>query len=202
MSKTKMTRKQKTLLLAENAILTAIIVIMAFTPLGYLQVGIVKMTFIMIPVAIGAIIGGPTTGAFLGLVFGITSFVQCFGMDAFGTTLMQLNPLGTFIMCVGTRTLMGYLCGWIFKGVAKINRPVAYFTASLSGAILNTLFFMTLLIVFFGKSDFIMGIRGDLKLLPFLVAFVGLNGLLEIIACAVIGSPVSAAIDLAYKKLK
>ena len=202
MSKTKMTSRQKTILLAENAMLTAVIILMSFTPLGYLQIGPVKMTLIMIPVAVGAITLGPTTGAFLGFVFGATSFIQCFGLDAFGTTLLGINPIFTFIMCFVPRILMGYLCGLIFKGIAKFNKPVGYVVAALSGAILNTVFFMSTLILFFGRTDYIMEFRGELNIFAFLVAFVGLQGLLEIIACAVIGAPVAAGVDAAVKKLK
>ena len=82
--------------------LTAIIVLMGFTPLGYLKVGVVSITFLMIPVVIGAIIVGPTGGAILGAVFGATSFAQCFGYDWFGTSLMGLSatsPIFVFIMC-------------------------------------------------------------------------------------------------------
>ena len=46
-------------------------------------------------VVIGAIILGPTAGAILGGVFGITSFIQCFGISAFGTLLFGINPVLT-----------------------------------------------------------------------------------------------------------
>lgn len=202
MSKVKKTRRQKTAALAVNAMLTAIILVMAFTPLGYLTVGPVKMTLIIIPVAVGAITMGPVTGAFLGLVFGITSFVQCFGLDPFGTALMSINPIYTVIMCIVPRVLMGYLCGLIFKGISRLSKSVAYIAASLSGAILNTVFFMSMLILFFGKSEYIMSFRGSLNIFAFLIAFVGINGLCEIIASAVIGAPVSAGLHAALKKFK
>ena len=96
MSKKRKVSRKKIIALTENAMLSAIILLMAFTPLGYLQLGPVKMTFIMIPVAVGAMTLGEKTGAFLGLVFGITSFIQCFGLDAFGTTLLSINPIFTF----------------------------------------------------------------------------------------------------------
>ena len=48
-----------------------------------------------VPVAVGAIILGPKGGAICGLAFGITSFMQCFGMGAFGTMLFSINPLGS-----------------------------------------------------------------------------------------------------------
>lgn len=202
MSKNNPAKQKKTLLLAENAMLTAIIVLMAFTPLGYLQVGVVKMTLIMIPVAVGAITLGPLSGAFLGLVFGVTSFAQCFGLDAFGTTLMSINPFYTFIMCMVPRMLMGYLCGVIFKAVGRFNKSVGYAVASLSSAVLNTLLFMTALLVFFGGSDYIAGIRAGRSIFQFFVFFVGLNGLLEILATALIGAPVAAAVDKGIKSLK
>lgn len=203
MSKNKKMSKQNILMLTENAMLAAIIVLMAFTPIGYLQVGIVKMTFIMIPVAVGAITLGEKSGAFLGLVFGITSFVQCFGLDIFGTTLMGINPIFTFIMCIIPRVLMGYLCGLIYKVLAKVKKGIAVVIASLSAPVINTVFFMGMLMLFFGKSDYIMSMReGTANLWAFLVAFVGLNGIMEIVTTLVIAPPVAVAVEKATKKYR
>lgn len=199
---TKRARKRKTLILTQNAILTALIVLMAFTPIGYLQLGVVKMTFIMVPVAVGAITLGEKSGAFLGLVFGITSFMQCFGLDLFGTTLFGINPVYTFIMCIVPRVLMGYLCGVIYKLIARKKKKFALVFASFLAPVLNTTFFMSLLLLFFGKSDYIMGIRNGAELLPFLVAFVGLNGVMEIVTTTVIAPPVASVVKKATKKFK
>ncbi len=138
MKKTKRTRKAKTLFLAQNAVLAAIVVLMAFTPIGYLKLGAVEMTFIMIPVAVGAITLGEKSGAFLGLVFGISSFIQCFGMSPFGAALLQINPIFTFIMCLVPRVLMGYLCGIIYKLLSKVKKGVAVIVASFSAPVINT----------------------------------------------------------------
>lgn len=203
MSANKRLSKKKILTLTENAMLAAIVVLMAFTPIGYLQLGLVKMTFIMIPVAVGAITLGEKSGAFLGLVFGITSFVQCFGLDIFGTTLMSINPIYTFIMCLIPRVLMGYLCGLVYKALARFKKGVAVVVASLSAPIFNTVFFMTLLMLFFGNSDYIMSMRaGTENLWAFLVAFVGLNGVMEIVSTVLIAPPVALAVEKATKKFK
>ena len=199
---TKRARKRKTLVLTQNAILTALIVLMAFTPIGYLQLGVVKMTFIMVPVAVGAITLGEKSGAFLGLVFGITSFMQCFGLDLFGTTLFGINPVYTFIMCIVPRVLMGYLCGVVYKLIARKKKKFALVFASFLAPVLNTTFFMSLLLLFFGESDYIMGIRNGAELLPFLVAFVGLNGVMEIVTTTIIAPPVASAVKKAVKKFK
>ncbi len=203
MSTNKRMGKGKILSLTENAMLAAIVVLMAFTPVGYLQIGLVKMTFIMIPVAVGAITLGEKSGAFLGLVFGITSFVQCFGLDIFGTTLMSINPIYTFIMCIVPRIALGYLCGLVYKALAKFKKGVAVVVASLSAPIFNTVFFMTLLMLFFGNSDYIMSMRaGTENLWAFLVAFVGLNGIMEILTTTVIAPPVALAVEKATKKYR
>ncbi len=199
---TKRARKRKTLALAQNAMLSAIIVLMAFTPLGYLQIGVIKMTFIMIPVAVGAITLGEKSGAFLGLVFGITSFIQCFGLDIFGTTLLGINPVYTFIMCMVPRVLMGYLCGVIYKFIARKKRKVALVIASFFAPVLNTVFFMSLLMLFFGNSDYITGMRGGANLWAFLVTFVGLNGVMEVVTTTVIAPPVASVIKKATRKYK
>lgn len=200
-TKRKVSRK-KIIALTENAMLSAIIVLMAFTPLGYLPLGPVKMTFIMVPVAVGAMTLGTKTGAFLGLVFGITSFIQCFGLDAFGTTLMSINPIFTFIMCIVPRVLMGYLCAVIYKLISRKKKKLAYFLGSFSAPVFNTVFFVGLLILFFGNSEYIMSFRGEMTLISFLVAFIGLNGLMEIVTTAIIAPPVAMAIHKAIRKIK
>lgn len=203
MKTTKGVRKTKSLILTQNAVLASIVVLMAFTPIGYLRIVAVEMTFIMIPVAVGAITLGEKSGAFLGLVFGVSSFIQCFGMSPFGAALLQINPIFTFIMCLVPRVLMGYLCGAIYKLLSKVKKGIAVIIASFSAPVLNTAFFMTSLILFFGKTDFIMGMRaGTESLMAFLIAFVGLNGVMEIVTTTLIAPPVALAVEKAVRKFK
>ncbi len=65
----------QTLKMVQMAILVAIMLIFAYTPLGYLKAGPIEITFMVLPVAIGAIILGPAVGAILGGIFGVTSFI-------------------------------------------------------------------------------------------------------------------------------
>lgn len=55
------------------ALMVAIIFVMAFSPLGYLRTPGLTITFLTVPVAVGAIILGPTAGAICGAAFGLTS---------------------------------------------------------------------------------------------------------------------------------
>ena len=69
-------KNEKTYGLVLMALFTAIIVIMAFTPLGYIPLVVINATIIHIPVILGALFLGPKKGAFLGFVFGLTSFIN------------------------------------------------------------------------------------------------------------------------------
>ncbi len=191
--------REKTYRIVLYGLLFAMILILGITPLASIHLGTVEISLVMIPVAIGAIVMGPWAGAILGGFFGLTSFLQCLGigvLSAFGATLLSISPAYTLILCFVPRILMGFLVGLVYKLLSKIisKSVVNCGIASLLSALLNTVFFMTALMVFFGKTDFIMGFRGEMKLLPFLVAFVGINGLVEMIVAAVIGTAVSAAL--------
>lgn len=135
-----MNRSSRTVKLVEMALLVAIILILAFTPLGYIKTLGLEITLIVVPVTIGAIILGPLGGAVLGAVFGITSFIQCFGMSPFGAVLLGINPFGTFVVCVVSRILMGWLTGLIYKGLSKFPKMKNWkiLIANLAGPILNT----------------------------------------------------------------
>ena len=69
-------KNEKTYELVLTALFTAIIIIMAFTPLGYIPLVVINATVIHIPVILGARFWGPKKGAFLGFVFGLTSFIN------------------------------------------------------------------------------------------------------------------------------
>ncbi|MDD3193294.1 MAG: ECF transporter S component [Oscillospiraceae bacterium] len=187
---------ERTRKLVQLAILIAIMLVLAFTPIGYLKVGIIEISFMTIPVVVGAIILGPGAGAILGGVFGLTSFIQCFGMSTFGMTLLGVNPIFTFLVCMAPRILMGYLSGVIFKALhhAGKTKILSFAVASLSGAVLNTIFFVGLLMLLFGTSDYMMGLRGGQSLLGFLAAFVGVNGLIEAIVAFILGTAISKAL--------
>ena len=182
------------------AILIGIILLMSYTPLGYLKVGTVEITFIMIPVVVGAVVMGPKAGAFLGGVFGFTSFLQCFGFSAFGTMLFGINPVFTFILCMVPRVLMGWLSGVIFKKLHEVDRTnvASYVIACISGAILNTVLFVGFLLVLFGNTKEIQSFGSSLWLI--IVAIVGVNGLIEAGVCAVVGSTISKALALIVDK--
>lgn len=195
--------------LVQLSVLSAIVVVLAFTPLGYLKIGPLSIALVIIPVVTGAMVLGPAAGAFMGLVFGLTSFLQCFGTDAFGTTLFSINGFYTFLVCIPTRVLAGFLCGVIFKWMSKALSgkkcaEIAYPAAALSGALLNTLLFMSTLMLLFGKTSFIQDLMSSssaANVILFVLAFIGVNGVVEMASCLVVGSALSKALITVNKEM-
>ena len=69
--------------------------------------------------------------------------------------------------------------------------------ANLCCPILNTLFFMGTLVLFFYQTDYIQGMAqgmGARNPLIFVLLFVGVNGMVEALACFVAGSAISQAL--------
>lgn len=144
--------KSKTLQMAQLAILLAILLIMAFTPLGYLKIGPLSVSFLTLPVAIGAVILGPKAAIILGVAFGLTSFYQCLGMDALGVALMGVSPVRTFIMCVVPRVLIGVVTGYVYQLLKYKNDKVATAVTCLTAPIVNTVCFLGAMVLFFGQT--------------------------------------------------
>jgi uncharacterized membrane protein len=179
-----------------NAILIAIMIILLIVPpIGYPQIGVISITIMMIPVAIGAIMIGPVSGLILGFIFGVTSLIRCFTGDAFGATLFSLNPVYTIILCFVPRILMGWLVGLIFLALSKIKKPkmLSYIVASLSAAVLNTVFFMSGLILLFWNTEYLRNI-GSGTILG-LLSLILVNAIVEAAVCMIIGTAVTKALS-------
>ena len=67
MKNNRFTTAQLTLL----GLMAAILLLMAYTPLGYLNIGPLAISFNVIPVAISAVVLGPVGGAVAGAIFGL-----------------------------------------------------------------------------------------------------------------------------------
>ena len=179
--------------LAYLGALVGVLFLLKLTPLGMIPIGILEITTLNLPVIIGAIVLGPSGGALLGGVFGLLSFWDCFGNSVLGIALLSINPLFTFIVCVPTRILTGYFCAKIFEVLNRKSkgRDLAPFVAaSISGSLLNTVFFVGALLVLFGSSEPIMAWRGEASLIGFIAAIVGVNGIAEAVTCGVVGTAV------------
>ena len=193
-----MTTQSKTTKLAILGLMTGVLLLMAYTPLGYLNIGPLAITFNMIPVAICAITLGPLGGAIAGAVFGLTSFLQCIGIggtSAMGAVLFEINPILAFIQRFIPRLLDGLLLGYIFQAVRKWkNSYLACTVTGFCSAFLNTLFFMTALILLYGNTEYVQGLMGGKNVIVFVCTFVGINAVFEILSATIITGAVGAAL--------
>ena len=106
MKKMKDTRYMVTL-----AMMAAIVVLLANTPLGMIQLPVIKATTVHIPVIIGSILLGPGAGAILGGVFGLCSMVSNTQAPtllsfAFSPFLSTTGLIGALIFVMGSIYLL------------------------------------------------------------------------------------------------
>lgn len=185
--------------MVQLALFTAIIAILNLTPLGYINTPPLAITLVGIPVIIGAIVLGPASGAFLGVIFGLTSFIRCFGIDPTGVLVLGIDPVKTFIMCLLPRILMGWLTGLTFQGLKRIDKKrfISYAVTSLLGSLYNTVLFMAFFILFFiNNSEFQKNVPLAAKgAITFFLTAAGFNAILEAIVCLIIGTAVSKALN-------
>lgn len=196
------TSNSKTLRMVELALMIAIIFLMAYTPLGYIRLPGLSITFLTVPVAVGAIILGPAGGAICGLAFGLTSVMVGMTSGGMVSILFTINPVGTLFLCMVPRILEGFLCGIIFKLCKSKMKKGAFFVGSLSCPLMNTLFFMSSLVAIFYNTEYVQGFVTSLGVtnpFAFVVAFVGVQGLIEAVVCTIIATGVSKALSIALK---
>ena len=194
-----------------TALFSAIIIIMAFTPLGYIPLGVINATIIQIPVIIGALFCGPKQGAFLGFLFGFTSFLKNTIMPA-TLSAFVFSPVlaagmfgakgvlfSTFI-CFVPRVLVGILPYYVYKGMKKISKwkSVNFAVAGVIGAFTNTFLVMGSIYVLY--KDAYAAAQGidPTMVLGVIAGIIGFNGVIE----AVLSGVIVSAIGIILNKIK
>lgn len=195
----------KTGKLVRIAVLAAIILLMNYTPLGYLRLGPVEITFMQIPVLIGAIMIGPGAGAFLGLVFGLTSLAQAPVSPLFAP-IFATYPMLIVIVCLVPRILVGFLSGLLAKAFrkAKVNELVSYAVTGAVGSALNTTLFIGSVLLLLQKyMGTIMGELGLLAEKTVSAFWIGIgltNGIPEAIVSSIIVLSICKALQVVDKR--
>ena len=134
------------------ALMAAIIIVLANTPLGMIQLPIIKATTVHIPVIIGAILLGPSAGAVLGAVFGICSLISntmaptllSFAFSPFMSTTGIPGAFKAIWISVGCRILIGVTAGWLWILLkrCRVNPTLALPITGFAGSMVNTMFVM------------------------------------------------------------
>ncbi len=199
---------------------TAIVILLAFTPIGLIDLPLIKATILHVPVIIGSVVLGPKKGAFLGFMFGLTSLIKnsiapsilSFAFTPFvplpGLTKGSILSL---VICFIPRILVGVVPYFTVTGIellikkisGKNNRGIrsaATTVAAVIGAFTNTVLVMGMIFIFFKELYATANNIPVDTVFTVILGVVGTNGVPEAIAAAVITTPVCFALEKVFER--
>lgn len=172
-------RNKKILMMCIDAMFLSIILIMTFTPLGFITLfGVVSNTLIHIPVLIGALLFGYKRGLLYGAFFGFASLFKALSSPVTILDPYFVNPL----VSVLPRVLFGLISGLIFDLIKnlpkKFNIPLLYVSSFLLTIIHSILTLSLLSLVYYEEiNNLATGYYGSILL--FIYGTIITNGLIE-----------------------
>lgn len=145
------TRKHDTRWMVGVAMMAAIVILLANTPLGLIPTPIINATTTHIPVILGSILFGPLAGSILGATFGVCSMISntfapkvlSFAFSPFLAVSLP-GALKAVWISVGCRMMIGFVAGWLWIGLRKLRCPeaAALPVVGFVGSMTNTVFVM------------------------------------------------------------
>ncbi len=195
--------------IAFTGIIIALILILSFTSLGYLQFSFlpgVSITLIHIPVLIGSIILGKKYGVILGLIFGISSIILAF------VNITTNAPFTNPIISIIPRILFGFIIEPLYSIIKKVvkNDIICVSLSMCLSTLIHTLIVLIPLFLiwkynfYFGVADYVAKYTdgSGQTLFAFIYATLISNGIIEIVLAGVIGTPVTIAMKAVLNKNK
>ena len=199
------------LLMSQMAFLTAIMMVMAFTPLGYIPLPFMNATTMHIPVIIGACLLGPKTGAILGGIFGLTSVVKAtiqpnitsFVFTPFYSFSPQFHGgFESLIVAIVPRIFIGLVAGYLFLFLKKKMKGLSLplLISGFVGSMVNTVGVMSLIYLLFGEQYAAAGGKYPSMLFGIIMGVIGINGIPEALIAAVLTQAVGRALFAAFSR--
>lgn len=198
------------------ALMAAIVVLLANTPIGMIQLPIIKATTVHIPVIIGAILLGPVAGAILGAVFGICSMISntmapallSFAFSPFLSTTGIFGALKAIWVAVGCRILIGIVSGWLWIALKKIKVRSFEFSDYIAlpivgfvGSITNTIMVMGGIYFLFSPQYAAAKNVAMSAVFGLIIATVTTSGVPEAIAATILVTAIGKALLVTFRKL-
>lgn len=199
--------------LIELALLVAILLVMNVTGLAMIPLPGQYTSIMTVPVAVGAMMLGPLAGGILGGVMGCISFYTAI-KTGFSTLFLAgytggIVVLLSFVNSIIPRVLMGICVGWVFKLVHKLDKTktVSYYIGGIAAPLLNTLFYMTVLVFIFLNAPTLEAVLGaelfakfQENVLLFVAAYVGVQAVIEAVVGCVISGSICKALRIVIKQ--
>lgn len=146
------TRRHDARWIAATAMMAAIVIVLANTPLGMIPLPTTKATTTHIPVILGAVMLGPLAGGILGGVFGVCSIISntfapvptSFAFSPFLSTTGLAGALKAVWVAVGCRIMIGVAAGWLWIALKKlrVGDVPALAVTGFAGSLTNTVMVM------------------------------------------------------------
>lgn len=173
--------KQKIRQMTTLSLLTAVIVVLQL--LGYVlpRIGPFGLSFVLVPIVIGAAYYGPKAGAILGGAFGvIVCFCSYNGIDPGGFMVWQASPLLCILVVMTKGILAGTASGWAYRLLHSKSSGIAIIAASIICPVVNTgifllgmsAFFMDVLRVWADGSNIVGYVLTGIILINFVPEFI------------------------------
>ena len=205
------TKKHDTRWMVSVALMAAIVIVLANTPLGMIQLPIIKATTVHIPVIIGAILLGPSAGAILGAVFGVCSLISntmaptllSFAFSPFMSTTGIPGALKAIWISVGCRILIGVAAGWlwILLSKLKVGQLIALPIVGFIGSMVNTVAVMGSIYLLFAQEYAQAREVGVTAVWGLIMGTVTASGIPEAIAAAVLVLALGKVLIQVFKKM-
>ena len=203
-------RKKDTRWMVGVALMAAIVVLLANTPLGMIQLPVTKATTVHIPVILGAIVLGPMAGAILGGVFGICSLISntvtptltSFAFSPFMSTTGLSGALKALWISVGCRIMIGVVVGWLWIILKKVKVPdyIALPVAGFIGAMTNTVLVMGSIYLLLAQQYAAAKNVGVSAVMGLIMTTVAVNGIPEALAAMVLVAAIGMALLRIFRK--
>ncbi len=187
---------EKTLTMVQIALFCAIVAVLQLF-FANIRIGVVTLSFTLVPIVIAGIFIGPWAGFFVGLFSGILTFIQVFTSgDPFYIFLMTSHPIVTAFLCMIKTAAAGLLAGIAYRFLrARSKHPtINTLLPAVVCPVVNTGIFCLAMFLIYGKDlmlDPTFGASASAGLIAFVfVGLVGINFifevLLNIIVCPVL----------------
>ncbi|MDR7076962.1 putative membrane protein [Neobacillus niacini] len=157
-------------------VLGAIAILLGVTRIGYIPVPTAagNATIMHIPAIIGGIMQGPVVGAIVGLIFGVSSFLNA-------TVPLFKDPL----VAILPRLFIGVIAWLVYVGIHKKSEYLAIGAAAFLGTLTNTALVLTMAVV---RGYMAAGVAWTVAIT---------SGIPE----AIVGTIVTLAVVLAWKQI-
>ena len=188
--------RNKTVKLTTAGILTAIVIVLQFIGTS-IKFGTFSVSLVLIPIVIGAALGGKSVSTWLGFVF---SVVVLLSGDA--AAFLAIDPLGTVITVLLKGTFAGFIGGFAFELLKKFNTYFAVIISAILVPLTNTGIFLVGCKLFFFETikEWGIGLGFENTFTYMVVGLVGLNFVFELIVNIVLSPSVVGAVKTLKRK--